>query len=148
MGRLRGGDGDPRRRFYTAANIHNDYRIDYELQKELNIGIPFLGNLQDRAMTETMGPIYDRTQEHLGTTDAMVIFVRRRLIEAARALRDEGAVPANVDDANLCRVRPASAPPARGRELDRRRRRRHASPTPACPSHGCPSSDERDDDPR
>jgi hypothetical protein len=55
-----GGAGDPRRRFYTAANIHNDYRIDYELQKELNIGIPFLGNLQDRAMTETMGPIYDR----------------------------------------------------------------------------------------
>jgi phthalate 4,5-dioxygenase len=103
------GDGDPRRRFYTAANIHNDYRIDYELQKELNIGIPFLGNLQDRAMTETMGPIYDRTQEHLGTTDAMVIFVRRRLLEAARALRDEDAVPANVDDGNLCRVRPASA---------------------------------------
>jgi len=85
------------------------YRIDYELQKELTIGIPFLGNLQDRAMTETMGPIYDRTQEHLGTTDAMVIFVRRRLLEAARALRDEGAVPANVDDGNLCRVRPASA---------------------------------------
>ena len=60
-------------------------------------------------MTETMGPIYDRTQEHLGTTDAMVIFVRRRLLEAARALRDEAALPANVDDSNLCRVRPASA---------------------------------------
>jgi len=59
-------------------------------------------------MTETMGPIYDRTQEHLGTTDAMVIFARRRLIDAARALRDEGALPANVDDASLYRVRPAS----------------------------------------
>jgi hypothetical protein len=101
--------GDPHRRFYTAANIHNDYRQDYELLKELTIGIPFLGNLQDRAMTETMGPIYDRTQEHLGTTDAMVIFVRRRLLEAARALRDQGVLPANVDDPNLCRVRPASA---------------------------------------
>jgi phenylpropionate dioxygenase-like ring-hydroxylating dioxygenase large terminal subunit len=100
---------DPRRRYYTAANIHNDYRLDYDLQKELTIGIPFLGNLQDRAMTETMGPIYDRTQEHLGTTDAMVIFVRRRLIEAARALRDEAVLPANVDDPSFCRVRPASA---------------------------------------
>jgi hypothetical protein len=39
----------------------------------------------------------------------MVIVVRRRLIEAARALRDQGAVPANVDDPTLCRVRPASA---------------------------------------
>jgi phthalate 4,5-dioxygenase oxygenase subunit len=99
---------EPRRRFYTKANIHNDYLVDYELQKELTIGIPFLGNLQDRAMTETMGPIYDRTQEHLGTTDAMVIQMRRRLIDAARTLRDQGAVPPNVDDAQLCRVRPAS----------------------------------------
>jgi len=101
--------GDPMRRFYTKANLHNDYLVDYELQKnELVLGIPFLGNLQDRAMTETMGPIYDRTQEHLGTTDAMVIFARRRLIDAARALRDGGALPANVDDASLYRVRPAS----------------------------------------
>ncbi len=100
---------DPRTRFYTKANLHNDYLVDYELQKkELNLGIPFLGNLQDRAMTETMGPIYDRTQEHLGTTDAMVIMIRRLLINAARALRDEGVVPPNVDDPNLCRVRPAS----------------------------------------
>jgi phthalate 4,5-dioxygenase len=99
---------DPMTRFYTKANIGNDYLVDYELQKELTIGIPFIGNLQDRAMTETMGPIYDRTQEHLGTTDAMVIFVRKRLLAAARALRDEGVVPANVDDAQMYRVRPAS----------------------------------------
>src|SRR5881296_1992293 len=83
---------EPYTRYYTKANIHNDYLLDRRLAKnELMIGIPFLVNLQDRAMTETMGPIYDRTQEHLGTTDAMVIFVRRRLLEAARALRDEGA---------------------------------------------------------
>jgi hypothetical protein len=83
--------------------------LDHKLQKEeLVIGIPFVANLQDRAMTETMGPIYDRSEEHLGTTDAMVIFVRRQLITAARALREQGIVPANVDDPNLCRVRPAS----------------------------------------
>jgi len=100
---------DPRTRHYTKANLHNDYLLDRELQRtELSIGIPFLGNLQDRAMTETMGPIYDRTQEHLGTTDAMVIFARRLLIGAARALRAEGAIPPNVDDASLWRVRPAS----------------------------------------
>jgi phthalate 4,5-dioxygenase oxygenase subunit len=100
---------DPHTRYYTKANIHNDYLVDRQLaKKELMIGIPFLVNLQDRAMTETMGPIYDRTQEHLGTTDAMVIYVRRRLIEAARALREHGVVPANVDDGNMCRVRPAS----------------------------------------
>jgi phthalate 4,5-dioxygenase len=100
---------EPHTRYYTKANIHNDYLVDRQLAKnELMIGIPFLVNLQDRAMTETMGPIYDRTQEHLGTTDAMVIYVRRRLIEAARALREHGVVPANVDDGSLCRVRAAS----------------------------------------
>ena len=100
---------DPQTRYYTKANIHNDYLVDHRLAKsELMIGIPFLVNLQDRAMTETMGPIYDRTQEHLETTDAMVIYVRRRLIDAARALRDQSVVPANVDDPTMCRVRAAS----------------------------------------
>ena len=102
------GGSDPRRRHYTQANIHNDYRRDHELAKELMVGIPFLVNLQDRAMTEPMGTIYDRTQEHLGTTDAMVIYMRRRLLDAARALRDDGVVPSNVDDASLYRIRPAS----------------------------------------
>src|SRR3989442_2525491 len=103
------GASHPHTRYYTKANIHNDYLVDHRLARnEPMMGIPFLVNLQDRAMTETMGPIYDRTQEHLGTTDAMVIYVRRRLIDASRALRDEGLGPANVDDPTMCRVRPAS----------------------------------------
>jgi len=99
---------DPRTRFYTRANLHNDYLRDRALENELMLGIPFLVNLQDRAMTETMGPIYDRTQEHLGTTDAMVIWMRRRLLDASRALREQNVVPANVDDPSLYRLRPAS----------------------------------------
>ena len=113
--------GDPHRRYYTDGQ--HPQRLPASTtscRRSSRIGIPFLGNLQDRAMTETMGPIYDRTQEHLGTTDAMVIFVRRRLIEAARALRDQGALPANVDDPSLCRVRPASAVLPDGDELDQR----------------------------
>jgi len=38
----------------------------------------------------------------------MVIFARRLLIGAARVLAEQGAVPANIDDASLYRVRPAS----------------------------------------
>jgi hypothetical protein len=48
-----------------------------------------------------MGPIYNRSQEHLGTSDEMVIRTRRRLIDAAKALRDRGAVPPGVDDPSL-----------------------------------------------
>jgi nitrite reductase/ring-hydroxylating ferredoxin subunit len=101
---------DPRTRYHTAANKDNDFLLDYDVQKTLNkSGIPFAGNLQDRAMTETMGPIYDRRKEHLGTSDRMIIAVRQRLMKAAREFMEDGAPPAHVDDASLYRVRSASA---------------------------------------
>jgi phthalate 4,5-dioxygenase len=101
---------NPLTRYLSEARLANDYNLDRDLQKnELMLGVPFIGNLQDRAMTEPMGPIYKRWEEHLGTTDVMVIFVRRTLLAAARALREQGVVPANVADPTLNRVRPASA---------------------------------------
>ena len=59
-------------------------------------------------MTESMGPVMDRTNEHLGSTDAAIIRARRRLLEAAKQLRDTGVAPASVDNAALFRVRSAS----------------------------------------
>ena len=43
---------------------------------------------QDTAMTESMGGIVDRSEEHLGTTDAAVIAARRRLLQMARDLQN------------------------------------------------------------
>jgi phenylpropionate dioxygenase-like ring-hydroxylating dioxygenase large terminal subunit len=101
---------DPLRRYLSEARLANDYNRSMELQeKELVFGVPFIGNLQDRAMTEPMGPIYERWNEHLGTTDVMVIYVRRRLLEAVRAFQGTGALPANIMDPSLNRVRAASA---------------------------------------
>ena len=73
---------------------------------------PIPENLQDRAMTELMAnpagePIYDRTREHLGTTDGMCIIVRRQLIHATNAHMEDGTVPPNVDNAELNHVRHA-----------------------------------------
>jgi hypothetical protein len=59
-------------------------------------------------MTESMGPTCDRTKEHLGSTDAMVIQVRRRLLDAARAFCDEAITPPGVDSPEQYRVRTAS----------------------------------------
>ncbi len=47
---------------------------------------------QDTAMQEGMGSIYDRSKEHLGTTDMGIIRVRKRLLEAAKRL-DRTAEP-------------------------------------------------------
>jgi hypothetical protein len=90
-----------------TANRTNDYLIDREVQRTVSFsGIPSIP-LQDKMATESMGPIVDRAHEHLGTTDAMIIRVRRRLIEAAKALRDEGMTPPGVDRPEIYRVRSA-----------------------------------------
>jgi phthalate 4,5-dioxygenase oxygenase subunit len=102
---------DPRSYFMTVANKRNDYLRDMKLQEEsLFFGVPFVGNLQDRAMTELMcnadgEPVYDRTKENLGSSDVMVSAVRKQLLAAVRRLRDSGATPANLDRPELDRVR-------------------------------------------
>ena len=79
--------------FRTRFNSANDYLIDREDQKSRSYsGIRDAGT-QDQAMTESMGSIYTRDREHLGTADLGIIASRRMLIAAAKALRDDGASP-------------------------------------------------------
>ena len=105
---------DPRTYYYTKANKHNDYLRDFEAERtKIVCGVPPIGNLQDRAMTELMSNekgevIYDRSREHLGTLDTMVINVRKQLLKAVKTLRDTGVAPANVDNQQLNRMRHAT----------------------------------------
>jgi hypothetical protein len=88
-----------------VQNKENDYLIDRAAQRTTSYtGIAGI-HQQDQAITESMGAIIDRTQEHLGSSDAMVIRTRRRVINAAKALRDTGAVPPGVDDPKVYRCR-------------------------------------------
>ena len=52
---------------------------------------------QDIAITESMGPLYDRTREHLGPSDVVIVQIRNRLLAAAEALR-QGMAPVTRDD--------------------------------------------------
>jgi phenylpropionate dioxygenase-like ring-hydroxylating dioxygenase large terminal subunit len=81
-----------------AAQAGNDFLLDREFQKsgESFTGLPSVF-LEDQAITESMGTIYDRTHEHLGTSDSMIIRVRRALVRAALALQDTGVLPPGVD---------------------------------------------------
>jgi phenylpropionate dioxygenase-like ring-hydroxylating dioxygenase large terminal subunit len=95
--------------WWPEARMENDFLLDREIQRaQTYTGIPSI-RLQDAAMTESMGPIQDRTKEHLGTTDAMIIKVRQRLLRTARALRSEGVTPREVDHPELYHVRSCSA---------------------------------------
>jgi phthalate 4,5-dioxygenase oxygenase subunit len=92
----------------TAANRDNDYFMDWEAHRaRMFCGIPGFG-VQDQAIQESQGPIVDRTKERLGTSDSAIIQVRKRLIGAARALRDQDARPPGLDPAAFL-VRSASA---------------------------------------
>jgi phenylpropionate dioxygenase-like ring-hydroxylating dioxygenase large terminal subunit len=85
-------------RFNITQNLRNDFLIDREAQRnwESYTGIRGIRQ-QDMAMTETMGPIMNRSREHLGTTDALIIRTRRKLIASAKALAEHGIAPPGVE---------------------------------------------------
>jgi len=74
---------------------HNGWNFDPEEQRTRT----FLGmgeddiNLHDQWAVESMGPIQDRTQEHLGTTDRVIMANRRTLLKAIDTVRAGGRPP-------------------------------------------------------
>jgi hypothetical protein len=54
--------------------------------------------MQDASLQESMGPIMDRSREHLVSTDNGIIMARMRLMRAARAL-EKGEPPPGIDPA-------------------------------------------------
>jgi phthalate 4,5-dioxygenase len=60
-------------------------------------------HLQDQAITESMGPVTDFGWEHLAPSDQMITRTRRRLLMAARALRDKQERPPGADDPGVYR---------------------------------------------
>jgi hypothetical protein len=95
-------------RFNVEEKLSNDYFIDRDLQRSNSGPGGYTGiknpRIQDAAVTETMGPIYDRSHEHLGTTDQFIITARRRMIRLARAL-EQGITPPGVDEPEVYRQR-------------------------------------------
>jgi len=71
-------------------NAGNRYQQDRAAMKAGDFtgigGIP----TQDMAMWESMGPIADRTAEHLGASDLAITQFRRQMLAAARRVRDGG----------------------------------------------------------
>jgi nitrite reductase/ring-hydroxylating ferredoxin subunit len=96
-------------RFRLAQTADNDYQIDRQKQRSLQsyTGLSSV-HLEDLAITESMGTLLDRAAEHLGTSDVMVIRVRRRLIAAAKALQEQGEIPPGAENPLVYRTRSGS----------------------------------------
>jgi hypothetical protein len=67
---------------HAVRNRANDYLVDRELQAsgESYTGMKGFGT-QDCAIQESMGPIADRTAEHLLACDAAIVKIRRLLLQ-------------------------------------------------------------------
>jgi hypothetical protein len=102
--------------FRGVANTDNDYLIDRGRQKyETFSGIQSIP-AQDRAVTERMSPMPDgdptvvnRMEERLGTSDAAIILLRRRLLRLAADL-EKGVVPSAVSNGRLYFLRAPAIP--------------------------------------
>jgi phthalate 4,5-dioxygenase len=90
--------------YRSRLNKSNDYEIDRTVQKEKTMtGIQGI-NTQDLALQEGMGPIVDRTKEHLGTTDRAIITLRQVLTETLDSLERGGPLRA-LDPATYRNIR-------------------------------------------
>jgi phthalate 4,5-dioxygenase oxygenase subunit len=73
--------------FRKLRNAGNNYLQDRAKMKAGDFtgieGIPF----QDMAMWESMGPIADRSEDHLGSSDQAVLQFRRQMVAAAKAFQ-------------------------------------------------------------
>lgn len=82
--------------FEPLQNASNNYAgDDAPKPRQPWMGIKKL-QAQDIAMTESMGPLYDRTQENLSASDLVIAQVRHRLIVAARGL-ERGEEPPGLN---------------------------------------------------
>ena len=98
MERERGrGPGEITSELRKVRSPDNDWLIDRQAQKsEIYTGIEGINN-QDHAIQESMGPIVDRTDEHLGSTDKAIIAARRVLLLEAIKTHRAGGDPPGAD---------------------------------------------------
>ena len=89
------------------ADRQNDYEMDWQAHQTRKLfGVPGVG-AQDKAITESQQPIFDRTQERLGRADIGIIRVRDCLLDAATALKEQGVPPPGIEPASFA-IRPVS----------------------------------------
>jgi hypothetical protein len=87
-------------------------------------------NLHDQWAVESMGPIQDRTREHLGTSDKVIMANRRTLVKAIETVRAGGRPPMALAAADAA----ALVGPTRSTASRRPNAGRRTGPTRRAPS--------------
>jgi phthalate 4,5-dioxygenase len=85
--------------YLPKSGEHNRWGFDAEEQQNrtyLGMGEDDI-NVHDQWACESMGPIQDRTREHLGTTDKVIMANRRLLLQAIDTVASGGRAPGIAD---------------------------------------------------
>jgi len=86
--------------------MDNDFQLSQQARRDgIFSGVSDFVS-QDLMVTESMGPIYDRTEEHLGSTDKAITRMRHILLSAAKGLA-EGKEPPAVGEYDYRSIRGA-----------------------------------------
>jgi hypothetical protein len=80
--------------YKTVHTMQNMHLQDRQLMERGNFSGVVGASIQDRTVQESMGPICDRTREHLGTSDKAVIFYRRLLLKKLKDMAAGKPLPA------------------------------------------------------
>src|SRR5919197_1282620 len=91
---------------FARAEVGNN-GIDREEQRHVTYSGVREFISQDFMVTESMGPIYDRTQERLGTSDKAIIRMRRLIMAAAKRVAAGEDAPATAGDLDYRSIRSA-----------------------------------------
>ena len=90
--------------YRPKRNRANRYLQDREAMKTWSFsGMGRIFNVQDSAIVEGSGPIADRTQEFLGSSDRAIIAVRRQVLRAIRDVQAGREAPHVIRDAHVNR---------------------------------------------
>jgi len=99
---------EPYHTYWSRFNRANAYQFDYGLQvNKYNSGLPGLW-VQDAACQSGVAAVYDRSKEHLGTSDTGIARTRRMLLDSLRKLGQDGTRPESVNQPDRYMLRAAS----------------------------------------
>lgn len=99
---------EPYHTYWSRYNRSNAYHFDYQSQVDkYNSGMPGLW-IQDAACQSGVTPIFDRSKEHLGTSDSGVARTRRVLLEVVKKLAASGERPPSSNAPSAFRWRAVS----------------------------------------
>ena len=85
--------------YIPKSGRHNNWGFNPEeqlTQTYLGMGEDDI-NVHDQWAVESMGPIQDRTREHLGTSDKVIMANRRTLLKAIETVQSGGTAPGVAD---------------------------------------------------